>query len=109
MFKNQRESKNRQESIDLTKFAEGLQEKYKERTEGGKELIFAPGTPKMIRWLLTSSKGFIKKEKEAIYLLLAISGVIIIIALFLSVNILKGPYIPPGALVDPGKGLPIAD
>ena len=101
-----REEKN-DNGIDLSKLfdKDGRFQKEKQSPE----YFFRPGTPKIIRWLIKHSGGLIKNEKQAAYLLFAITILAILISIFLFFDILSGPKIPPGALEQPEYGLPIKD
>lgn len=95
------------EPIDLSQLARKLPKRKKINLEG--KPILLPGTPKIIRWIVIHSKGLVKNEKEATYLLFIVLFFILAIAIFFLGLSLKKPFIPPEALEIPEKGLPIND
>src|SRR3989338_985930 len=59
------------------------------------ESLYPPGTPKVIRWVIKYSGGFVKGEKQASYVLIGLSGVAIVLTIILAARVFSGPPAPP--------------
>jgi len=66
-----------------------------------------PETSKVIQWMMRYSGGYIRDEKQANYVILGFSVLVIIISLFLIFS--GGTNIPKEALENPEYGLPQPD
>ena len=53
-------------------------------------------TPKIVQWVIRYSGGLVKDEKQSIYVLLGLVGLLSIIAIILFSNISHGPSKPEG-------------
>lgn len=60
-----------------------------------------PADPKIIRWAIRYSGGFIKDEKQANFVLMGFASVLIVISIFLLTNSrnVRGPSFEPDPVV----------
>ena len=49
----------------------------------GKPLKYEPPKPRMVQWVINHSSGYIKDEKQAVYLLLGFVALMVIISLLM--------------------------
>ena len=85
------EQEKQDKAIDLSR---AFDESNKEIRSGAFQPapLCPPGTPKMIQWIIKYSKGLIKDEKQASYVLLGFIALVVVISLFLLFG-RRGPMI----------------
>lgn len=89
------QEKESQEGVDLSGMLKDAGTGVKFESEQQYARSFYPETPKIIRLVIKYSSGYIKDEKQALYVILGFVGLFLVFTIILFSNVFSGPSEPP--------------